>query len=455
MRLNFQKDLATSYWDRGAPSPASSDGFTLIRVLSSMPTRWHSKWAGEGARAPSKRLAWLHAAIFMSLRKQLLIALALIAFFSVSACRKDSAPGEQTGASPAAESERQHPEGGVTAPVETRFFKGSIGNALGLQMKLVREAEKLSGSYFYQKVSKKIDLRGNVDSAGNVTLEEFDANGKQTGVFTGTWKQDADGWVEIAGNWTKPGSDKKTPFSLHQEPVEFSNGVEIVARQIKENNKKLKYEVYAEYPQLTGSVDPNFEKFNQAVRSLINAKVSEFKKAMAPPESEPTPDAANVPADEPMGSDINIGYEIVLAKDDLISIEFAVSSYYAGAAHPNSYAEVVNFDLQNGKPLKLADLFLPGSKYVQTVSSYCVQALKKQSKEQGSEGMLDDDWIQRGAGPDLKNYHNWTISKKGLGISFDSYQVAAYAAGPQDVLVPYSALKEIIKPDGPLGQFVK
>jgi hypothetical protein len=69
--------------------------------------------------------------------------------------------------------------------------------------------------------------------------------------------------------------------------------------------------------------------------------------------------------------------------------------------------------------------------------------------------MLDDDWIQRGAGPDAENYGSWTIGKKGLGIIFDSYQVAAYAAGPQHVLVPYSALKDLIKPDGPIAQFVK
>jgi hypothetical protein len=47
------------------------------------------------------------------------------------------------------------------------------------------------------------------------------------------------------------------------------------------------------------------------------------------------------------------------------------------------------------------------------------------------------------------------ITKKGLWITFDPYQVAAYAAGPQTVLVPYSALKDIIKPDGPVATFAK
>ncbi len=395
----------------------------------------------------------------MQLRKQLLITLALIVVFGAAACRRNSAPSEQSTATPADESARQHPEGGVATVVETRFFKGSIGTSLGMQMKLLREGDKLTGSYSYQKVGKKIDLRGNVDQGGNVTLEEFDPAGKQTGIFRGVWKPDQDGAVQITGEWTRPDGEKKTKFSLQQEPIEFSNSVEIVSRQIKENNRKLRYEINIDYPQLTGSADPNYEKFNQTIRSLVNKRTSEFKKEMLPdPKDESRPDEerpANEPDPESVGSDIAIGYSIALAKDDLISVEFTVSSYSAGAAHPNSHTEVVNFDLKNGKQLKLADLFLPGSKYLQTLATYCVQALTRQAQAEGPDGMLDEAWIQRGAAAESTNYENWTITRKGLGVTFDPYQVAAYAAGPQHVSAPYAALQGIIKPDGPVGQFVK
>ena len=322
-------------------------------------------------------------------------------------------------------------------------------------MRLAREGEKLTGSYFYQKVGKKIDVRGNVDKDGNLTLEEFDSAGKQTGVFSGIWKS-SDAGVELAGNWTKPGSDKKTAFSLQEQPIELSNGVEIITRQIREKNKKLKYEVDVSYPQLSGSVDPNFEKFNQTVRGAMLKKVADFKREMAPSaEEEAAPDTGSGATDESTGSDISVGYEVALAKDDLISVDFTVGTYSAGAAHPNSYTDVVNFDLKNGRQLKLAELFTPGSKYIGTLATYCIQDLKKQNKAPGADGMLDDEWIQKGAGPDADNYENWAITRKGLAITFDPYQVGPYAAGPQRVLVPYSALKEIIKPDGPLGQFVK
>ena len=119
----------------------------------------------------------------MSARKQILTAVLLIVLLSFGACRK-SATNQSSGTNPAnSTSGPQQPEGGVAAAADTKFFRGSIGSALGLQMKLVRTGETLAGSYFYQKVGTKIDLRGTVDKDGNVTLEEFDSAGKQTGIF--------------------------------------------------------------------------------------------------------------------------------------------------------------------------------------------------------------------------------------------------------------------------------
>jgi hypothetical protein len=375
--------------------------------------------------------------------------LAVILVVSFAGCKKSTAPPPT--AVPVAASYEQA-QGGTTAAGETRYFRGSIGSTLGLQMKLLREGEKLNGNYFYQKVGTKIDLRGTIDNDGNVTLEEFDTGGKQTGVFKGRWTTDDTGLIQLAGNWSKPNSDKQTAFSLHEEPISFSTAVEIIAKRIREDNKKLRYEIDAEYPQLTGSTNPNFEKFNQSARALVTKKVSDFRKEMQPEESAPAEEADAEPTLETTGSDLGIGYTVSLANDDLISIEFSVGSYYSGAAHPNSHTEVLNFDLKNGKVIRLSDLFNPGAKYLPAIANYSIGDLKKQAKEKNA--MLDDDWIQRGAGPDAENYKSWTISRKGLAINFDAYQVGPYAAGPQQVFIPYTALKDLIKVDGPLHSFL-
>lgn len=384
----------------------------------------------------------------MNFRILLLIVCVLLSV----GCRRTSAPpptAPQPGAATPSP-ELSHSQGGNTPAAQTKYFKGSIGTSLGLQMKLVRTGDQLSGSYFYEKIGTRIDLRGNVDPSGKLTLEEFDKSGKQTGLFKGIWQVSAnDGLITLAGNWSKPpnekGSDKLTAFSVHEEPIAFTGDVEVVSKQIKENDKKLMYEVSAQYPQLNGGNNPNFEKFNQTTRALVTKKVAGFKKDMAPAEGEEARPEGS------MGSNLNVAYTLVLAQDDLISAKFDVGSYYQGAAHPNSYSDVINFDLKNGKQLKLSDLFKPGSKYLQTIANYAIADLKKQAKEKG----LIEGEIENGASALAKNYQSWNITKTGLGITFDAYQVGPYAAGPQFVMVPYSALKDIINPEGPIAQFAK
>ncbi|HKY28361.1 MAG TPA: DUF3298 domain-containing protein [Pyrinomonadaceae bacterium] len=387
--------------------------------------------------------------------KFLLATLLTVMLVALGGCKRASAPPPQNANSQTAEAEQLNPPAGGTTPVaEVKYFRGSIGSSLGLQMKLTREGDKLWGSYFYQKVGTKIDLKGSIDTNGYVTLEEFDPQGKQTGIFKGLWQQNQDdGLIAIAGNWTKPNGDKKTAFSLHQEPIEFSGGVEIASKSIKENNKKLKYEIDADYPQVTGATDGRYDKFNQEAKNVAAAEVANFRKEMA----EWAAEQAEIQTDEEPASGnsgLQVGYTISLANDSLISTQFNIGTYFQGAAHPNSHTRVVNYDLKAGKPIKLADLFNPGSKYLQTISSYSIKELKKQSSK-GGESMFDDEWVQKGAGPSADNYKSWVITKKGLGINFDAYQVAPYAAGPQHVLIPYSVLKDIIKPDGPLAPFLK
>ena len=373
--------------------------------------------------------------------------------FSIG-CRKTSTPPATTPTTqPSPVAQLDHSQGGTTVLAETKHFKGSIGTSLDLQMKLIRTGDQLAGSYYYQKVGTRIDVRGSVDKDGNLTLDEFDPNGKQTGVFKGIWTVDQkDGLITLAGNWSKPasekGSDKKTAFSVHEEPITFTGDVDLVAKQIKENNKKLNYEIATQYPQLTGGNNPNLEKFNQAARAAVTRKVAGFKKDMAPEAGENTEETR---PEDSMGSDLTISYTVVLAQDDLVSVDFEVSSYFQGAAHPNSYSETFNYDLKNGKQLKLADLFKPGAKYLQAIANYCIADLKKQATEKG----LMAEEIEKGAAAKADNYQGWTITRRGLGIYFDPYQVGPYAAGPQFVLVPYSDLKDLINPEGPVGQFAK
>jgi len=320
-------------------------------------------------------------------------------------------------------------------------------------MTLLRDGERVSGTYFYPKVGKNIELSGMIDKDGNLELREKDDSGKETGVFKGKWKAAVEpnelGMANIAGKWSKPDGSKETTFELTQQPIDFSAAAaRFVPKVIKETNKQAHYQLEVIYPQIEG--DARFDKFNKEVRAMITKNVAAFKTSETANETDIGTD---IPA-ETQTSTLDSDYEIRLASDDLISIELSESAYSRGAAHPNSYTAVVNYDVRNGKKLTLVDLFNPKSNYLKAISDFSIKDLKQQSKKD-KDSMLSDDMIQSGASARADNFNAWTITKQGLWITFDPYQVAPYAAGPQQVLVPYTALKDLIKTDGPISVFVQ
>lgn len=382
----------------------------------------------------------------MKIKLIAIIITVLIATVASTACRKQTGvPQPAPSPTPAAP---EAPVGGVTQIGDKYFFRGTIAN-LSIEMQLLRDGEHLSGTYFYPRIGKNINLTGTVDKDNNVTLNEADESGKQTGIFKGKWQTAVDSpdpaVYEIEGKWSRPDGSKQTEFIVTQQPYQFTGNVQVTAKVIKDANKQKLYSVNAEYPQIDG--DSRFDAFNKEARALITKDVAAFKT------SETTGDAAG-PSDLPaetQNSTLEAGYDFHLANDSLISVAFTEGTYSRGAAHGNSMTQVLNYDVKSGKKIALADLFKDKSKYLSVIASYCQKELRDRAKK--PDAMVLEELIDAGAGPRADNYRAWNITKKGLWITFDPYQVAAYAAGPQYILVPYSVLKDLIKPDGPIAAY--
>lgn len=103
--------------------------------------------------------------------------------------------------------------------VRTITYTGAINKTLDIKMKLSIADGKISGSYFYEKNKVDIPLKGTIDDSDNFEIQEYDAQGKVTGVFRGEYS----GTLELEGDWSKPGSDHKLPFALKADAV-YNNG---------------------------------------------------------------------------------------------------------------------------------------------------------------------------------------------------------------------------------------
>jgi Protein of unknown function (DUF3298). len=331
------------------------------------------------------------------------------------------------------------------AQTETKVFRGGIGENR-FQMTLRRAGGKLSGSYFYTKIGAELKLIGTIDGEGKFVLTETDAKGLKTGEFSGVWSRDEEARrFTLSGTWKNAKGTKSLDFYATEQMIFFSGQEKLLTKTFSESNKPKMFDISADYPQIAGVEPAAAAKFNEVVKTLIDRQTNRFRKMML----EQTAEDLKFARERGVSNYLEISYHIEHADERFVSIGFFASTY-TGGAHPNHYSFTLNFDVKNKRELKLADLFKPNSAYLEKISAYSIARLIEKLEE-GS----DEEWIRNGAGAKEENYKSWSLTREGLLINFDPYQVAAYAAGPQEVLVPFAELKNIAREGGAIEVLMK
>jgi hypothetical protein len=216
-------------------------------------------------------------------------------------------------------------------------------------------------------------------------------------------------------------------------PVPLYKLVSLTSVPQNETSQAPIYSVKAQIPALQGSDDARVKDFNNGSTLLTQEEIAKFKDNVV--QVQPVPGAT--------GSSYDQEYRLLSPPGNLFSLKFQIRIYIQGAAHPGTHTRTVNYDLEAGKNLTLSDLFLPGSDYLERIANYCITQLRTRN--------IDFESFSSGANAIPENYGNWNITADGLLITFDEYQVAPYAAGAQEVVVPYSELHSVIDPHGPIS----
>jgi hypothetical protein len=172
------------------------------------------------------------------------------------------------------------------------------------------------------------------------------------------------------------------------------------------------------------------DEVNKTIKEFITTTQNSFMKELS--------EDADTPADAPGKTGLTVTYSISFESKNALSVQMNVSIFHRGAAHPSNNIEVLNFI--KGKPVKLADLFIPGADYLQPIAKYC-------SKTITEKDISDENWIKDGTKPTAENYRTWSFTKKGVAIIFNAYQVAAYVYGEQTVEIPLSVISSLVKPE--------
>lgn len=193
--------------------------------------------------------------------------------------------------------------------------------------------------------------------------------------------------------------------------------------------KTAQREIEVSYPRLEGFADAAAQTaFNEIMHERVATSVAAFRASV---------DEESIEWDPGMSAWTFYGdYRVYPGAYGRFSVVRRISEY-TGGAHPNTAYETTVFDLASRKALTLKDIFRSNVDYVSFLSEESLKELRRRNELQD---FTDEGWLLDGAGPVEQNFQQFYLSDAGLVIIFPPYQVAAYAAGTSEVLIPYEAL---------------
>ncbi len=185
-------------------------------------------------------------------------------------------------------------------------------------------------------------------------------------------------------------------------------GVQVATATERESTDT--YTVEAKYPQFgIAAIDTH-------IKAVVEGAMTEFKNDTA--AGPPPPDSAVSQYEfQSMFDSAYVGPDVVSAK--------LVVSTYMGGAHGNAVILGLNYDRETGAELTLDDaLAMIGL----TLEEVAERARAELSAKLGADLISPD-----GANPTAENYSTFTVGPDSITFVFQTYQVAPYAAGVQEV----------------------
>lgn len=142
-----------------------------------------------------------------------------------------------------------------------------------------------------------------------------------------------------------------------------------------------------------------------------------------------------------------VEYAVDSYKETIQTITYTISTYYAGAAHPNTEIMTIVYDLERQRELAFEDIFEQDKDAIFFLSDTIKEDLYKQSGklalEYGVEPLLapNDSFIEEGASPFVKNFRNFILTDDSVIFLFPPYQVGPYAEGVKQVTIAYTKIE--------------
>lgn len=132
--------------------------------------------------------------------------------------------------------------------------------------------------------------------------------------------------------------------------------------------------------------------------------------------------------------------KVELIGDTLISLS-VTRDEYTGGAHPNASTVYININPANGNSITLEDVLKPGFEDVLTKAGE--KGFRKFHELPDTASFQYNDFEFENNRFQLSG--NYGFTKNGIVFYYNSYDVAPYAMGPTEVIIPYEEVKDWLR----------
>ena len=136
-----------------------------------------------------------------------------------------------------------------------------------------------------------------------------------------------------------------------------------------------------------------------------------------------------------------IDIQVINQYKNYVAIQY-LHSDYSGGAHPNTNITFLNYNLENNQTITLDSLIEENQKYR---LNQIGESIFRKNERLSANANLDADYFFENGKFNLPE--NFYISKKGIVFLYNPYEIKPYVAGITELVIPFSKLTNIIKPN--------
>jgi hypothetical protein len=144
------------------------------------------------------------------------------------------------------------------------------------------------------------------------------------------------------------------------------------------------------------------------------------------------------------------GYAKIVRQDSsLTTLEIGGYSFTDGA-HPSSYTGFINWNTKANKSITLTDLINPNN--LEKLNGIGEDIFRKNEKLSDTASLATNYFFKDNK---FTLNDNFSITPVGLRFFYNQYEIKPYAAGTTELIIPYSKIKSLLRPNTVITQYIK